>query len=542
MAWAGEDAASWKHYAAGALASDDSLPERDRDLAQGLLALSEQRYPQACEHFRELIARDSLDIAAWFGLGECQAKDPIVIPDPASPSGWAFRGSYHGAVAAYRRALETVPSIHLAFRGEAFGRLPSLLYTEPNIIRQGLVEGSDSVRFGAYPSLDRDTLAFVPRAIAEVVAAEPGAIPATVNAAVARNRELLRTIAVRWVTAFPNRADAHETLALVLETLGELTSGRAQDFSALGEIRRARALEQDQWARLRLANSETRFLLKSERMAEARALADSVLRTNPEPSLEGARQLRGLAALTGRVHLAAQLQRRAAPDFTFLTPEWDEVNVPLQLTDAALGLYAYSAFGAPRDSLVVLEQRVERLIPSYVEPTKRAATRQALLDYPSLLAFPERGIRPMHRSTPSARYLLVMQHQLVRSDTAGLRQSFRKLQEVQRDLRPGDVAFDGTFHAAWLLLAIGDTAQATHLLDLSLDALPTMRAEVLDQLPQAATLVRGMALRAELAAQRNDSVTARRWAGSVVQLWSNPDPELQPAVQRMRSLMQTTDN
>jgi tetratricopeptide (TPR) repeat protein len=347
---------------------------------------------------------------------------------------------------------------------------------------------------------------------------------------------VLRDITVGWVTAFPDRADAHETLGLVLETLGELTVGRSKDYSALGEIRRARALTRDRLTSLRLANSETRFLLKSEQMAEARALADSVLRANPDPTLEEARQLRGLAALTGRVHLAAQLQRRAAPDFTFLTPEWDEINVPLQLTDAALGLYAYSAFGIPRDSLVALEQRVERLIPSYVEPAKRTATRQALLDFPALLAFPERGSRPMHRSTPSARYLLVMQHQLARKDTAGVRQSFIKLQEVQRDLRPGDVAFDGTYHAAWLLLTIGDTTQATRRLDLSLDALPTMRTEVLDQLPQAATLVRGMALRADLAAWANDTVTARRWAGHVVQLWSGADRELQPVLTRMRTI------
>jgi hypothetical protein len=191
---------------------------------------------------------------------------------------------------------------------------------------------------------------------------------------------------------------------------------------------------------------------------------------------------------------------------------------------------------------VTLEDRVERLIPSYVEPGKRMGTRQALLDYSTLLAFPERGIRPMHRGKLPARYLLVMQWQLGRKDTTGLRESFKKLQEVQRDLRPGDVAFDGTYHAAWLLLAIGDTTQATRLLDLSLDALPTARTEVLDQLPQVATLVRGMALRADLAATQHDSTTARRWARHVVLLWSGAGQELQPTVSRMRSLMQVRSN
>ncbi len=127
-------------------------------------------------------------------------------------------------------------------------------------------------------------------------------------------------------------------------------------------------------------------------MAAARRLADSVLRAETTPTLDDARQLRGLAALTGHVHAAARLQRRAAPEYIFLTPAWEEVDVPLQLTDAALGLFAYTSFGAPLDSIAALEQRVERLIPSYVEPGARERTRQALLDMPAVLAFPERGV------------------------------------------------------------------------------------------------------------------------------------------------------
>jgi hypothetical protein len=201
-----------------------------------------------------------------------------------------------------------------------------------------------------------------------------------------------------------------------------------------------------------------------------------------------------------------------------------------------LGLFAYSAFGTPKDSLAALEQRVERLIPSYVETAKRASTRQALLDMPAVLAFPERGVRPMHRSKAGGNYLLVMQWRLARGDTVGLRHDLAELREVRKDLRPGDVAFDGTYHETWLLLAIGDTAEATHLLDLSLDALPTLGTYLLDQLPQVATLVRGMALRAELAATAGDSSTAKRWAQDVVLLWSDADVELQPTVKRMRTI------
>jgi protein-export SecD/SecF family membrane protein len=276
LSWAGAAPQTWKPYAAGALASDDSLTPRDRTLGEALVALAGGDYPESCGKFRDLIARDSLDFAAWYGLGDCQAQDPLVVRD-SSGEGWHFRGSYEAAVSAYRRALEIVPSVHLAFRGQAFHRLPDLLYTEPHRIRHGYaLQGNDTVRFGAFPAMARDTLEFVPRPLAQVVSADPAVVPATVGNAVARNREVMREIATTWVVTFPDRADAHETLGLVLETLGELTAGRSAAYSALSEIRRARATATDSAQALRLAATETRLLLKSEQIASAKALADSL--------------------------------------------------------------------------------------------------------------------------------------------------------------------------------------------------------------------------------------------------------------------------
>jgi tetratricopeptide (TPR) repeat protein len=536
LSWAGAAPQTWKPYAAGALASDDSLTPRDRTLGEALVALAGGDYPESCGKFRDLIARDSLDFAAWYGLGDCQAQDPLVVRD-SSGEGWHFRGSYEAAVSAYRRALEIVPSVHLAFRGQAFHRLPDLLYTEPHRIRHGYaLQGNDTVRFGAFPAMARDTLEFVPRPLAQVVSADPAVVPATVGNAVARNREVMREIATTWVVTFPDRADAHETLGLVLETLGELTAGRSAAYSALSEIRRARATATDSAQALRLAATETRLLLKSEQIASAKALADSLLRAHPAPSLDDARQLRGLAAITGHAHLAARLQQRAAPDYTFLSSDWDEVSVPLQLTEAALALFAYSAFGAPVDSIDTLEQRVERLIPSYVVPARRSVARQALLDIPAVLAFPERGARPMHRPRAGGNYLLEMQYRFARGDTAAVRAELNRVREVQRNLRPGDIAFDVTYQEARLLLALADSAAAIERLDLSLQALSTLRADLLDQLPPAATLVRGMALRAELADQAGDSTTAHRWSREVLTLWSDADPELQPTIASMRRI------
>ena len=56
LAWSGEEPKSWRGYAAGALSSGDSLSPRDRGLAEGMLALADQRFPQACDRFRDLVA------------------------------------------------------------------------------------------------------------------------------------------------------------------------------------------------------------------------------------------------------------------------------------------------------------------------------------------------------------------------------------------------------------------------------------------------------------------------------------------------------
>ena len=165
-----------------------------------------------------------------------------------------------------------------------------------------------------------------------------------------------------------------------------------------------------------------------------------------------------------------------------------------------------------------------------------------MLDVPSGLAFPERGLRPMHRARAGGYYVLEMQWELARGDTADFRNHYRKVRELQRNLRPGDVSFDATYHTARLLLQAGDTAEATRLLELSLDALPTLGTSITDQLPEAATLVRGMALRAELADGAKDQGTATRWAQQVVILWSDADPGLQPVVAKMRSIVTRQTN
>jgi hypothetical protein len=53
---------------------------------------------------------------------------------------------------------------------------------------------------------------------------------------------------------------------------------------------------------------------------------------------------------------------------------------------------------------------------------------------------------------------------------------------------------------------------------------------------RAGTLVRALALRADLAARVGDRAASRVWARAVAVLWSGADPFLQPLVRRMARL------
>jgi hypothetical protein len=157
-----------------------------------------------------------------------------------------------------------------------------------------------------------------------------------------------------------------------------------------------------------------------------------------------------------------------------------------------------------------------------------------------VLAFPVIGETPLHRSDVAGGYLLDMQRAIARGDPATARARYARVRTVRRWGRPTDVDISSTYGEAWLFLALGDTAAAVAVLDSSLNNLPGLGGNLLDFVPQAASLVRAMALRAELAAAAGDGRTARWWAQRVTVLWQDADAPLQPLVHRMRALVGAT--
>jgi hypothetical protein len=332
-----------------------------------------------------------------------------------------------------------------------------------------------------------------------------------------------------WARALPESPEAAEALASVLEATSDLADTRPEEHSGLAMILRARKFAQGSSQRLRLAVSEVRLLAKLEDFAGARRLADSLLGASLAPEPWAAARLAGLAALTGRVHRTAQLLAQAADDLTVQSGDRQVLVRPIPLARAAFALRGYAALGDPTDSVRALARRVDQLVDASIEPNRQETMRHDLMDLPREWAYPVLGATAPQ---PGRRGLLLstMQWALTQGDTNTIRASRSTLRAIRADLRPGDVAITGTYLESRVLLAIGDSVGATRLLDGSLDALSTLGSGLLANVDQAASLVRAMVLRAELAERAGDKATARRWGAAVAELWSGADDAAQQQI------------
>ncbi len=501
----------------------------DRGLLLAQQAMYEQRWQDACRQYGEILATDSTNFAAWYGLAECHAADAVVIPDPVDSNRYVFQSSWETAVRAYRRALLLAPSFNFAFGSRATERLTRILPAELYWWREGR---RDSLAFYGFPQLEADTLAFHP---------VPGPRAATLDvqlpghaAAVDRNRRVLVEITEAWVSAFPREARAHRALAYALEVSGRLMPVSGTAHSAVTELRAAAPLERQASARVADAVTVVRLLVKAGDFDAARHLADSLLRLPPQ----GAAGMAGVAVLLGRPTLAARLVAPEDPETEYpQSADNTPVNLPVGTLRVGLQLLAYASAGGPADSVAALEQRVDELVAA-LPLSIRPAARSALLDVPAQLVFDRMGLRPAHRLTPPGPPRpMARQWALAHGDTMAVRAAFAaELEQHQGVLTQAGSPPDGVYLDARLLLAIGDTSAAERTLDAPLNDLSTLHSYLFQYLPLAGALVRTMALRAEVADQRRDPRTARRWAAAVVALWSGAEPALQGEVNRMKQI------
>ena len=193
-----------------AAAEPARLNLRERQLARALVALSSGNFANACAIYESLAAGDSTLFAAWYGIGECNAQDGVVV---RSGAGWRFRSSYRRALEGYERAFALLPSINRSFSARAYSRLQALLKTSAGDLRAGHAEQPDTMRFLAYPSWQGDTLAFTPLPLRDI--AGPAAIPASLATAIDHQRRFFHRIVGTWSASLPGDPSALEAVAIL---------------------------------------------------------------------------------------------------------------------------------------------------------------------------------------------------------------------------------------------------------------------------------------------------------------------------------------
>lgn len=533
----GRPATEWKPLVLKAGDRVDALDSADALRAGALAALANDDFAEACSRFGQLVPVvrrfDPRDSTPPLALADCLRGDPVVIPDAATPSGYRFRASFHLIDSLYVALLDRHKSEASAYAVIA-PRLERVLSVDARIMRRGTLAGSTNSSMYALPTLQGDTVAYVPYPITSAGPMVRLGDPRAIDAAIARNQQRLRATAEDWIRAAPADPDSHEMLAGILENAGEL---EGQDDSALSQLTTARRLakmspgtDAESFLRkVRLGHSHVRVLLRLNRFDSAGVLADSIL-SIPEPrglddeATRSALDYRWLlAALRGRVNNVIAMERRNAGHYPVMLPGGVE-TLPVEIARDAIALTNYAAFGGPRDSIVGVTGRLEERISALVPPNKVQGMRRAIFARPFALAVSAIGPGPAAALGPTGDPLARVIEAYARNNVRTARTLLDAVDVLRADRAPGQITMDVTFQHAWLRAALGDTVGAARLLDNSLRGMTKAPPSMLGQRTLIASLVRVMILRSELAAAAGQTGTAQTWAAAAIQLWGRGDP------------------
>ena len=464
--------------------------------AQGLNALVQGRYDDACGRYQAVLARDSLDVAAWLGLGECNRRDSVVVADRDSPSGRSFRGSAHHAYLSMSRAFVLLPGIDACCVARADELLRRTLTTSTTRVRRGIGLPPDTVRYSAYPELSADTIAQVPYPVRDAL--RPPA--ATHTRAIEQQRNAFYGIAARRVMRAPMDADALEELAEAMELRGEM--------GTIDTLKRARSVAKGSSQALRLASREVWLRIKvalpdnPKELAAARVLADSLVTRGVPVSPSDAATLASLAVLSGHPAAAAAMMQRSAEPVSL-------VGVSAEVKGIGDAYLAFASFGGPRDSLARHEELVLSSIANDVIQERQASARDMLVSRAAGLTYPSYR-SPSLALLDTTDYLIATELAHSRGDYGTARRLLVGIEKTRVGMRAADITLDALYPEAWLLAAIGDTAAALRRIGPTLKAIGAVSTQSLSEVPNAGALLRGVALYAELLRATRDP-SAHRW-------------------------------
>ena len=484
---------------------------------EALRGVADGAYDVARDRYRRVVAAKPASVVMRLALADAYLNDSVVEPDPSSPSGWRFRGSWHGAASTLRSALEMRPDA-AAIRGAAYDRLTRVLITSSRY-RPGRSTAGGERSFVGFPALDADSLAYVPYPLAQVESGIAESRNTTLPDVQSRNREALRRLAEEWVADLPDDAAAHRAYATALAAVGVLTSPRPDAANAVGEIRRARELSRDDRSRLFTGAQEVRLLIRARRLGEARALADTLMARSTPRATDEIQVLAALAALRGNAARAIAFLGMSTDAWTVRLSDGRPWTIPAAVVPHWAAVDVYSAVGRQADSIIASRDRLEAVVRRDVAPDLIPVVRTSLLMRPLILAAPAVGAGVLANLEPGKNLFAGLIRHVATGDTAALRRGLHAIDTLRRARDAASLSIDGAYLLAWLRLAAADTAGAERQMDTVLEQLHALTdGPPIDRIGSA-LVVRLMRLRGEVAARRGDQGTALRWRAAADTLW-----------------------
>ncbi|HYC49799.1 MAG TPA: tetratricopeptide repeat protein, partial [Gemmatimonadaceae bacterium] len=473
----------------------------------------------SCEQYEGLLAKDSADVEAWYGLGECMYHNLDVAPIAGDTTRMRFLGDWNRSIDAFQKVLELDPSYHLAY-----AHIVDILTSERHT--QGCYRPNTSTRcvqlWGSYLLRDGDSLLVAPLHFQRDTAAIRMQVDRyTLTQSRRRNLQEADAMATAWVRASPSEQRALRELAHV-----RLLQGRARSadsiYAALTE-RSSTWLEE-----LRSGLDGMEISYKLGRGLEAAARYDSIRASttmipNPQGPIPFGSAVAGYGPAFGRL----------AEFDSVLATNMRASNAPQFVIDYQLLQYR-ALVGVPGDSVTAME----RVVFDTVRALRGASI--ATRNISGMLAY---GLRVPRSAWPALDTSLKeprLQPAIAMSlkDTARLRRSLRALDSIISAHAAAGGADSGyAVPAADGYLILGDSAAALRTLRVALDSLlPTTGLFLTNQggLSPVMFVPRMMLLRADLAAARGSLDEARHWYKRFIDVWAQGSPELQPAVERAR--------
>jgi len=497
-----------------------TLPPRERALIRSRVASSTGDHELACTTLASLVKRDSSDVEALYGLGDCRYHGGFLLPEAtADTTRGRFRGDWNGAIAAFRRALILDPSYHPAFE-----HLLDML-TVPTITMcaaQGTACANGLSTYNAWIIRDADSLLIQPVRGNSTVKTPMRMRQDSTRSPLLNLREAQR-IAREWTDAGPTEARAHLNLAKLDLLLGELSSAShelALIPATADAFARAGALE----ARVEVA------ILMGDGTA-GRAAVDTLTKVLPEDSTKSLR-VGALRAAFGQVGPLL-----AAMDAYAVRHGWSAER------RAYIRQRPYALLGMPLASLVTDEQRFGASLPADTlcragRPGCRITDLFFTLAYAPRVPrtwWPYSSVRPvgLRFFGPYSIWLkdtTYMSHMATFLDSLGTASH-----------RAGNDEFSTMVFASDVHLARGDSASALRVArwftDSTLTVLGRNTTSNDDWEWPYLIAPRMMKLRGDLAMRLGHVVEARPWYERVVSLWANADAEFKPEVSRMRLVL-----